>query len=163
VIEPSLDVFPNNIIERIRVRIPVAIDLDVTVILRPLRPTDPIQAIGLYPDTWAPDEDSFEMTPTMRNIPTLQDYRVFVQSFVKHQDEATAIGTHAVMAERIRAMLYEDELLQLAFGELMATSGGRTHKAMRWGPRAQRFMSNEVQGSFLQSTITEFWLQTATQ
>jgi hypothetical protein len=162
VILASDNIFPNNIISRIAVRIPVAISTDVQVFKRPLRPTDPNQAIGLYPDTWAPDEDSFEMSPQMKNIPTLQDYRVFVQSFVKHQSEEEAINTHTVLAQRIRAMLYADTTLQLAFAELIDTSSGKTEKAMRWGPRAQRFMSNEVSGSFLQSSITEFWLQTAT-
>lgn len=155
-------VFPNNIVEMIKVRIPVSVDTDVTVVRRPLRPTDPNQSIGLYPDTWAPDEDSFEINPQMKNIPTLQDYRVFVQSFVKHADEEEAINTHAVMAERIRSMLYKDTLLQQAFSQLTYSSGGKTERAQRWGPRAQRFMSNEVSGSFLQSSITEFWLQTET-
>lgn len=162
-INPSDEIFPNNILSRIAIRIPVAVGTGIEVIRRPLRPTDPNQAVGLYPDTWAPDEDSFEMSPQMKNIPTLQDYRIFVQSLVKHADEQEAINTHTVLAQRIRAMLYADTTLQLAFAELIDTSSGKTETAKRWGPRAQRFMSNEVKGSFLQSSITEFWLQTATQ
>jgi hypothetical protein len=163
VIEPSNTVFPNNILEMIRVRVPVAIDTDVKVFMRPLRHTDPNQSIGIYPNTWNPDLDSFEMSPVMKNIPTFQDYTVFVQSFIKHGDEATALNLHSVVAQKIRAMLYADAQLQLAFAELIDTSSGKTEKAMRWGPRVQRFISNEIQGSFLQSSITEFWLQTATQ
>lgn len=156
-------VYPNCIINLIKLRIPVAVDADVTVLMRPLRPSDPTQSIGLYPNTWSFEDDSFEMSPQMKNIPTLQDYAVFVQSFVKDADEERAINTHGVMADRIRSMLYKDALLQQGFSELTYSSGGKTEKAMRWGLRAQRFMSNEVSGSFLQSSITEFWLQTATQ
>lgn len=162
-IETNLDIFPNNIIRMIEVRIPSAIDTDLRIFKRPLRPEDPNQSVGLYPNTWNPDEDSFEMSPQMKNIPTLQDYRILVQSFVRHADEEEAINTHNVLAQRIRAMLYADTTLQLAFAELIDTSSGKTEKAMRWGPSAQRFMSNEVKGTFLQSSITEFWLQTATQ
>jgi hypothetical protein len=156
-------VFPNNIVQMIVTRVPVAVDVDLTILRRALRPTDPNQSIGVYPNVWGPESLSFEMAPNMKNIPTMQDYRVFVQSFVKHQDEEEAINTHAVLAQRIRSMLYADELLQLAFADLVYTSNGKTERAMRWGPQAQRFMSNEVQGSFLQSSITEFWLQTVTQ
>ena len=162
-IETNDEIFPNNIITRIAVRIPVAVDVDTTVLLRPLRPSDPNQSIGIYPQTWSPDEDSYEISPQMRNIPTLQDYRVYVQSFIKHGDEPTALNLHCVLAQRIRAMLYSDTQLQLAFAELIDTSSGKTERAMSWKPRAQRFISNEVSGSFLQSSITEFWLQTATQ
>jgi hypothetical protein len=163
-IAPDDTVFPNNIITMIHAAIPIAIDPDVTIVLRPLRPTDPNQSIGIYADTWSPDEDSFEMSgPVMANTPTLQDYRVFVQSFIKHADEPTALNIHCVVAKRIRTMLYAEPLLQVAFAQLIHTSSGRTEKSYRWGPRAQRFISNEVQGSFLQSSITEFWLQTATQ
>lgn len=156
-------IFPNNILEMIRVRVPVAIDPDMTVLMRPLRHTDPTQSIGIYANTWLPVLDSFEIDPNMKNTPTFQDYTVFVQSFVKHGDEATALNVHGVVAKLVRAMLYSDATLQLAFAELIDTSSGRTEKAMRWGPRTQRFISNEIQGSFLQSSITEFWLQTATQ
>lgn len=155
-------VFPNNIVKLITLRVPVAIDNELTILSRSLRHTDPNQSIGVYPDTWGPDSDSFEMDPQMRNIPTLQNYRVFVQSFVKHADEEEAINTHAVMAERIRSMLYRDALLQQGFSELAHLSSGKQERALRWGPQAQRFMSNEVQGTFLQSSIMEFWLQTET-
>lgn len=156
-------VFPNNIIQMIVTRIPVSVDAELTIIKRALRPTDPNQSVGVYPNVWGPEPESFEISPSMKNIPTMQDYRVFVQSFVKHSDEEEAINTHGVLAQRIRAMLYGDGLLQLAFADLVYTSNGKTERAMRWGPQAQRFMSNEVQGSFLQSSITEFWLQTVTQ
>ncbi len=157
------DIFPNNIVNLIKVRLPVAVDVDLTILRRALRPSDPNQSVGIYPNVWGPELESFEMSPNMKNIPTMQDYRVFVQSFVKHTDEEEAISTHSVLAQRIRSMLYADNLLQLAFADLVYTSSGKTERAMRWGPQAQRFMSNEVQGSFLQSSITEFWLQTVTQ
>lgn len=157
------NIFPNNIVQLVALRLPAVVDAELTILKRALRPADPNQSVGVYPNTWGPDSESFEMSPQMKNIPTMQDYRVFVQSFVKHSDEEEAINTHAVLAQRIRAMLYADGLLQLAFADLVYTSSGKTERAMRWGPLAQRFMSNEVQGSFLQSSITEFWLQTVTQ
>jgi hypothetical protein len=162
-IEPDSSVFPNNIIEMIRVRVSVAIDPDMTVILRPLRHTDPNQSLGIYASTWNGDEDSHEMAPTMVNIPTLQNYRVFVQSLVKDGDEVRALNVHGVVAKKIREMLYLDQTLQVAFSQLVDASGGKTEKAMLWGLQAQRYMSNEISGSFIQSSISEFWLQTAIQ
>lgn len=156
-------VFPNNIMNLMKVRVPVAIDADMRIFLRPLRSTDPDQSIGISAGVWVPDKATQEMNASMQNLPTEQEYTVLIQSLVKHADEEAALNIHSVVASRIRSMLYTDSLLQLGFSQLSVASGGRTEQAMRWGPRTQRFISNEVSGTFIQSSITEFCLYTATR
>lgn len=156
-------VFPNNIMNQIKTRVPVVIDVDMKVFMRPLRSTDPDQSIGISAGVWVPDHSTQEMNASMQNLPTEQEYTVLVQSLVKHGDEESALNIHSVVASRIRSMLYTDNLLQVGFSQLSVTGGGRTEQAQRWGPRTQRFISNEVSGTFIQSSITEFCLYTATR
>ncbi len=156
--------FPNNIVDLIYTRA-TSIDPDIERFRRPLRPEDPQQSIGVYAALWNPDEDSLEMKGNQGREQSLQRYTVMVQAFVRDGDEERGLAIHSVLSSRVRAMLYRDAPLQIGFRALTWTDAGNPalESARRWGIRNQRFISNEVQGSWLYLSSIEFWLETEIQ
>lgn len=161
-IDPDEAVFPNNAAALIIARVPVAVDADLTVVGRLLRATDPAQSVGVTGAVWMPDPESFEITPAMAGIPTLQRYSITVQGFIKDADEARGLKAHSVLAYRLRSMLYADAPLKVGFSALQASLNGKTERARRWGVESQRFISNELDKTFLFLSVLEFWMETET-
>lgn len=161
--ENSAVVFPNNIVILLDTRVHM-LDADLAVFKRPLRESDPNQSVGIVAANWTPNEDSYEMlgAPQGRHEPTLQNYSITVQAFVRHGDEEIGLATHSVLSKMLRAMLYRDNALRVGLGLLSAEMNGATEKAQRWGVRQQRYYSNELQGSWLYLSNLEFWLETET-
>lgn len=156
-------VFPSNIVSKIKQRVQT-FDADLYVTGRPLRDSDPPQAVGVVASLWSPEEDSLEIkgVPIGRQEPTLQRYRVTLQSFVKNMDEEAGISEHATLSKMIRGMLYRDETLRLQLASLVWTDGVTTERSKRWGVINQRFVSNEISGVWLFLSVLEFWLETET-
>lgn len=156
-------VFPNNIVDLAAARF-ATIDPDLYVVRRPLRNSDPNQSIGVSAAQWLPQEDSYEMLggPVGRHEPSLQQYLVTVQAFVKDMDEERGLAVHSVLSKMIRSMLYRDEPLRVGLSALSVSMNGSTERAQRWGIRQQRYFSNEISGSWLYLSTLEFWLETET-
>ncbi len=157
-------VFPNNAVDLIDTRAQL-LDADLFCIKRPLRESDPNQSVGVFPSYWTPDEDSYEMRgiPSPgRSEPTLSQYLIMVQAFVKDMDEERGLATHSVLSKMIRSMLYRDAPLRVGLAALTVTMNGSTEKTKRWGIRTQRYFSNELSGSWLYLSTLEFWLETET-
>ena len=100
--------------------------------------------------------------PTGRHEPTLQQYLITVQAFVKDMDEERGLATHSVLSKMIRSMLYRDDPLRVALGSLSVTTDNSIERTQRWGIRQQRYFSNELSGSWLYLSTLEFWLETET-
>jgi hypothetical protein len=158
-IEPSLDVFPNNII-KILADSANTLDGDLSIFRRPLRTSDPNQSIGVFPGQWVPDERTQEMGRINPGEPTMQQYIVGVQAFVKDGDEEVGLARHSALSYAIRSMLYRDASVRLGFQSLSYTSNGVTERLRRWGIRSQRFLSNELSGSWLYLSTLEVWAET---
>jgi hypothetical protein len=158
-IEPSLEVFPNNII-KILADSATALDGDLSIFRRPLRTSDPNQSIGVFPGQWVPDERTQEMGRINPGEPTMQQYIVGVQAFVKDGDEEVGLARHSALSYAIRSMLYRDASIRLGFQSLSYTSNGVTERLRRWGIRSQRFLSNELSGSWLYLSTLEVWAET---
>lgn len=164
-IEQSDLEFPANVVKLIVDRIQPAIDLGLGVFKRPLRNTDPNQSVGVFPVIWTPDMESLEMRggPFPRSSePTLQQYTINIQAFIKDTDEQRGLNVHSILAKRVRTMLYRDATLRVGFASLSSATGGSTEKAKRWGVRTQRYISDEIEGSWLYLSTLEFWLETET-
>jgi hypothetical protein len=162
-IDNSTVVFPNNIVDLVQTRTAL-LDEDLFVIRRPLRTSDPNQAVGIFASQWLPNEESYEMLggPVGRHEPTLQTYLVTVQAFVKDMDEERGLAVHSVLSKMIRAMLYRDNALRVGLSALLVSMNGSTERTQRWGIRQQRYFSNELSGSWLYLSNLEFWLETET-
>jgi hypothetical protein len=156
-------VFPNNIVEMVHTRCEL-IDSDLFVTKRPLRNTDPNQSIGVFATQWLPDDESKEfLGQAYASQPTLSNYRIAIQAFVKDMDEVNGLNTHAVLSRMIRSMLYTDQPLRVALSSLSSNLGISTESTQRWGITQQRFFANELRGEWLYLSILEFWLETETR
>lgn len=154
-------VFPNNVVNLVQVHTKL-LDPELTVLRRPLRSSDPVQCAGVTAVTWDPDEGSTEMRGAGSLGPTLSTYILGIQAFIKDMDEERGLATHSVLSKMIRSMLYRDAALRLGLSTLSSTTDGITERTQRWGIRTQRYVSNEIDGSFLYLSTLEFWLETET-
>lgn len=156
----SGDTFPNNIIRVIADNAKL-LDTDLQVVRRQLRSSDSNQSVGVFPGQWIPDERSQEMGRSNPGEPTLQEYIVGIQAFIKDGDEEEGLARHSTLSSMLRTMLYRDTALRLGFQSLAYTSDGVTERLRRWGVRSQRFLSNEVSGSWLYLSTLEVWAETS--
>lgn len=131
------------------------------VVRRPVRPVDPNFTIGVTSLDWQPVGK-----PEMRGVPnpdpTLSRYIYSIQAFVKHSDVDEGLRLHAHLAKMIRVMLYRDADLRVRLPALTETELGVTERTQRWGVLRQNYMSNEVDGTWLHLSTTEFFLETET-
>lgn len=153
-------VFPNNAIELIATRLQMLYPNDLVVRKRPLRNTDPTKSVGIFPTDWLPDETSFEFKSLQ---PTVQTYLIKIQAFCKDTNEEKGIATHSVMSKVIRSMLYNDEPLNVGLNALSVTMDGTIERIQRRGIRRQRYISNEIDGTFLYLSTLEVFLETETK
>lgn len=159
-IDPAAEaVFPGNVIECIAAVLP-AVDADATVYKRPLRPTDPNYAIGIYATTWSPDEDSLEIGHAPPQEATLNSYQIGVQTLIKDGDTERGLAIGTIFARRVRSVLYRNEPLRIALGSLYVEDGSSRESMKRFGVRGQRFMSNDIEGKFVFISVLDYWIET---
>lgn len=153
------DDFPANVVtalkEEIAAQIP-APDLTFTT-GRPLRPNDPNRSVGIFAVDWTPEQSNIG-----QHDPAVARYLYAISCLIKNADEEAGLKEHTDLSKRIRTMLYRSGTLRARLGALSVTMDGMTERAQRWGVRQQRFLSNEVQGTFLFLSSIEFWLETET-
>jgi hypothetical protein len=160
--DPS--VFPGNIVQALDSSLQ-EIDPDIKVFRRPLRPTDPVQSIGIVATQWIPNEESYEMRGAFSpgaGLPTIGMYLVGIQVFVKDMDEVRGLAVHCTMSQLVKSRLFNDPVVRLSLSSLTCVLDGVTEKAKRWGVRTQRFVSNEISGQYHFLSSLEFWLETET-
>lgn len=162
-IDDTTTVFPNNVVNICKTRFE-ALDADLEVFRRPLRASDPVQCVGVFGVVWQTQEESYEMRggPTGWSEPSLQRYQITVQAMVRDMDEERGLAVHSVLSKLVRAVLYRDEPLRVGLSSLSTTVSGTTERTQRWGLGLQRFLSNEVQGSWIYLSTLDFWLETET-
>lgn len=127
------------------------------VLRRALRPTDPDRSVGIYAMDWTPRDSVIGQFD-----PAVATYTYTVQAMVKHANEEEGRHDHAAYAQAVRLMLYRDPALRVRLAGLSETDGNVTERSQRWGVRAQRYASNEVDGEFIYLSTTEFWVETET-
>lgn len=157
--------FPNNVIEVLVARIPSfvdplsALDKRVKALKRPLRQTDPQQCVGVFPAMKRPDVTSNEIGFT---APTLNRYSVIMQSMVKSTDEAEAISVHSILANRLTRMFHHDSILNAGLTGLGITVDNIRERLQRRGIELQRYLDNQVEGTFVRTSWIECWIETET-
>jgi hypothetical protein len=167
VIEPSINIFPNNVIEIIHPRMK-SLDADLGVFKRPIRDGDPTQSVGVFPINWSPDEGTYEMdgmTTTLgerraASKPTVGIYMIGIQSFVMDTDEERGIGVHNVLAKMVRTLLYYDAPLALGLRALVESTSGRAERFQRMKVGIQRYLNNEIDGVFHYVSALECMIET---
>lgn len=157
-ITTSTVVFPNNVVNAIKDQVEL-IDGDLFVTRRPLRHSDPQQSVGIFASQWVPDQESFEMGSAFHE-PTLSQYLISVQTFVRDFDEERGLAVSSVLSTLVRTMLHRNADLRVALRSLSVVIEGSTEKTGRYSVRTQRFHSNEIDGNFLYVSTLEIWLET---
>jgi hypothetical protein len=171
-IDENTPIFPNNVVKAIFDHITDGnLDEEVYPFMRPLRKTDPRVSLGVFASFWTPDERSFEFNggalggQTLGgapSFPTLQRYMVSVQCSVTHGGQIEGLNKHSVFAKMVRDMLLVDPVLGVSLAGLSVTKNGITERMQRrWIP-TQRYMSNEISGSFLYLATMELMIETET-
>lgn len=158
-IDPTTPAFPNNVVSALTFVLP-GIDADVVPVSRPLRPTDPNLSIGIYATLWAPEEDSYEMGHPFPHEATLNTYQIGIQTLVKDGDTQRGLAVSSILTKRVRSVVYRNEPLRLALGSLYVQDDVSRESMRRWGIRNQRFMSNDIEGTFVTISVLDFWLET---
>lgn len=159
-------VFPNNVVRYTALAM-ATIDPDIMIFKRALRNTDPQQSIGVFAQAWDPDQESYEMqgigSPSPQ-MPTLQQYILGVQAFVRDSEEERGLAVHSALAQRVRSVLYTNADLQVILGQLSSDLvGGWTESMRRWGIRTARYFSGEIDAQMLYLSTLEFWIETETR
>lgn len=149
----SLD-FPENIIEELAISLDLLDGID-KVVKRPVRPTDANGTAGVYAVDWSPEDYQIGQYD-----PAVTRYLIAIQTFVKHGDDEEGVLLHGRLGKRVRVMLYRDDELRVRLGSLNTQELGVTERTQRWGVRTQRYLSNELQGTFLYLAVTELWVDT---
>jgi hypothetical protein len=161
-IVPDQTLFPYNAVNLLVPQFQT-IDADLFLCKRPLRASDPVQSIGVFAETWMPNPDSLEMRGAVGSQePTLSTYHISIQCLVRDMDEERGAAAHATLSKIVRAMLYRDDTIRIGLHLLTATVEGSTETTKTFGIRTQRYLSNEVQGTWLYLSQIEAWLETET-
>lgn len=158
--------FPNNCIALMAARVQSYCDPDagpgderVKVFKRPLRTSDPTQSVGIFPSMKRPDNNSIEIQSVE---PTLKRYTTILQTLVQDSQEEAAISIHSILSNRLWRMLYRDSPLKLGLTSLSVVADNSVERLQRRGIELQRYLSNEVNGSFVQTSWIECWFETET-
>ena len=157
--------FPNNVIEVMAFRIPSFCDPDsaapdrIKVLKRPLRQTDPQQCVGVFPSVKRPDVTSSEIGFA---APTLNRYGIIMQSLVKSTDEAEAISISSILANRLTRMFHHDSVLHAGLTALAVNMDNVRERLQRRGIELQRYLDNQVEGTFVRTSWVECWVETET-
>ena len=161
--------FPVNVVNVLAARFrQLWIDTEVDptqatdIKLRPLTKDDRSETLGVYPALWTPNEDSYEMRGISPGEPTLGNYLVMIQNYIKEGDRERGAAKHSIFATRTRNVLYRDPALRVALPQLVVTDQGVTERIKRWGVRQQRYFSNEIAGTWVYLSSMEFFIETET-
>lgn len=158
--------FPNNIVELLAARAQSYVDpdeLDVTkkvkIYKRPLRPSDGTQAVGIFPSMKLPNNTTIEMQSLE---PTLKRYKLILQTLVTDSNEEACISIHSILSNRLWRMLYRDSPLAAGLTALAVDADNSRERMQRRGVELQRYLSNEIEGSFIETSWIECWFETET-
>lgn len=166
-IKPADIEFPNNVIALVAARVqsycdpsPDPGDPRVQVFRRMLRPSDPTQSVGVFPLIKRPDPRSHEIGQGPE--PTLKRYHFVMQTVVQDTDEAACLSVHSILSNRLWRMFYRDSILNAALTELAIVADNSHERIQRRGIEQTRYVSNEITGTFIQTSWIECWIETET-
>lgn len=159
----TFDVFPSNVVQLVHARVKQKWP-STGAHMRPLRHTDKVNSIGIFPSDWTPDVDSYEFPQVMESrpagFPTVQMYLITVQAFVKDMNPERGIRVHSLMSKAIRSLLYHDKPLAVGLQSLRVEMDGVSEVIQRRYISRQKYISNEIDGSFLYLSTLQYSIET---
>lgn len=128
---------------------------DITVVRRPIRPTDPNFTIAVMSDEWT--SEAYQIGS---NHPLIAQYEMTVWALSKYAKEDEGAIAHAVLARNVRRMLAESTGLMQLLGASTDTYGTNTERVQRVRIGRQRFHANELNSKFLFLSVTSLTVET---
>jgi hypothetical protein len=123
---------------------------------RAISESDPTLTAAFDVTEWIPGE--YEMrgfVPGMA-LPVTADYRVAIDTVIKHSVAADGEALHRQTSREIRAALLSNADLAVALGALSRTDDDVLERMQRWQITGQRMGSEKISGAFVSLTSTEF-------
>lgn len=156
---PGTTEWPNNAVHVIHSRILSAVDADLALFKRPLRTSDSTQSVGIFPLNKNDDLLSKEMP---NREPTIKKYRIVIQTIVQDTDEEACISVHTILSQRLERMLYNDSPLLVGLTALSVAVDNTVESYVKHDITLTRYLSNEISGTFIQTSWIEIELTTQT-
>lgn len=127
---------------------------------RMLTTTDPDRSVGVFPATWLPNHDSYEIgNPS--GEPTLQQYQVGLHILTKDSDRLRGLDEHTALARRVRMVLYRDTILRVALGSLTVQDSWGTESFRKGWATSHRYLSKELgNNSLAYLSVLDYTLET---
>jgi hypothetical protein len=122
---------------------------------RELDQNDMNGAVGLYLDGWDPID--YEIGDVG---PSISEYVINIEHLTKFAAREEGNLVHRSVARSIRSMLYRDTAVTVPLRQLVRVGDAHTERLMKW-TLAQRFASNNIQGSFYFMSVTTVYFQTS--
>lgn len=119
---------------------------DCVVAPRPLSSEDPSFSVGVFADSWAADEESYEIG---QFEPTRNVYVIRVQSMIKSLEHTAGRQAHANLAKAIRVILYRDSELQLRLRSSNEEMMSSIERVDGFAVTRTEFLSGRVGASFM--------------
>jgi hypothetical protein len=158
--------FPNNVIKLVSERAKTFLDpseADPTkrpqIFKRPLRTSDGTQVVGIFPSMKRPVVTTIEIQSLQ---PTISRYSFIMQTMVVDSDEEACISVHSILSNRLWRMFYRDSPLDIGLTALAVDADNSRERIQKRGVELQRYLSNEIDGSFVETSWIECWFETET-
>lgn len=152
-----MSAFPAAIIEVLEEDLPASFP-SYEILTRPLTQTDPAYSIGVFATDWRPEAGSDEIGGIQ---PTINNYLIRLQVMTKNTDRQDGRANASAAGSLLRTMLYRDPTLRVRLTQLQYEAMGGTERVEQFGVQTQRFLNNELRGTFIHFVSTDFWVQTS--
>ena len=149
--------FPAAVIEVLEDELPNHFP-DYEILTRPLAQTDPALSVGVFATDWRPEPGSEEIGGLQ---PTINNYLIRLQAMTKNTDRQEGRANASTAGSLLRTMLYRDPTLRVRLTQLQYEAMGGVERLQRYGVQTQRFLNNELRGTFVHFVSTDFWVQTS--
>jgi hypothetical protein len=130
------------------------------IVKRSLNPLDVHGTLGICLDEWLPLD--YEMGGDGSLEPSTSKYLMSIQHLVKYGVQEDGERLHREVAKAVRLMLYRDPDVQVSLRSLVVQDTTRRERILKFYVVAQRYASNEMKGTFVFLSSTEFVVETET-
>jgi len=158
-IDAPKEYFPATFVSMIAKALDDLLPDDCVVVERPLGESDPNYAVGVYAESWATDEDTYQIG---QFEPTENRYEIRVQSLVKSIDHMTGRAAHSNLAKTIRVILYRDTTLRVRLTTATEELLSSVERVKGYGVKRQEFLSGKVGAGFMFMATTHVFVDTNT-
>lgn len=157
------EAFPMNVCRVLKATLEEMIGDEFTILLRPLRATDPVKSVAVTAQRWLPEDGTAEIGGGASMMQSLSQYSIVISTLIKSADYENAISSNSELLNQLRAALRFSPALRAKLGALVTGEAGvfRERFQRSWVAN-QQYVTNEIDGYHYHLTITELFVETET-